>query len=58
MFRRWPNRGNWGGALVNANGQLVGMNSAMAVLTNSPVAQNSSWPNGTGVVGQQVLPNV
>jgi putative serine protease PepD len=36
------NPGNSGGALVNTNGQLVGMNSAMASLGNSPDAQTGS----------------
>jgi putative serine protease PepD len=36
------NPGNSGGALVNGNGQLVGMNSAIASLANSPGAQSGS----------------
>ena len=36
------NPGNSGGALVNASGQLIGMNSAAAMLGNSPGAPSGS----------------
>jgi putative serine protease PepD len=36
------NPGNSGGALVNTNGQLVGMNSAIASMGNSPGTQSGS----------------
>jgi putative serine protease PepD len=36
------NPGNSGGALVNMNGQLIGMNSAMATVGSSPGAESGS----------------
>jgi putative serine protease PepD len=36
------NPGNSGGALVNMNGQLIGMNSAIAAVANSPGAESGS----------------
>jgi putative serine protease PepD len=49
------NPGNSGGALVNMNGQLIGMNSAMATLGTSPGAETGSIGLGFSIPVDQAM---
>jgi putative serine protease PepD len=49
------NPGNSGGALVNMNGQLIGMNSAMATVGGSPGAETGSIGLGFSIPVDQAM---
>jgi putative serine protease PepD len=49
------NPGNSGGALVNMNGQLIGMNSAMATVGGSPGAESGSIGLGFSIPVDQAM---